>query len=258
MGLLRYLRGDDLLEDRSAQPNGEARSLPPAENELPLFGGVHGPTVRRQRRSRSPMCGRRCGCLPTPPRSLPLHVYRKTDTGRERVTSGKLVELLDRPAGCRASAFVREPVPGWGSPGGRREPDDPRPDRPGDGGVHPVRPAPQGGAGESRPVDPETAAHEARHAAIALMHRRPGDRGEGRLPVSRHSRPRPVRRRYRPAQEGADDRWRGRWASPAGRPIGRRGPAPPAATNTASRSWSTSSTSTGAGGTHCVPRRRTL
>ena len=29
--------------------------------------------------------------------SLPLHVYRKTDAGRERVTSGKLVDLLDRP-----------------------------------------------------------------------------------------------------------------------------------------------------------------
>jgi HK97 family phage portal protein len=30
--------------------------------------------------------------------SLPLHVYRKTDTGRERVTSGKLVDLLERPS----------------------------------------------------------------------------------------------------------------------------------------------------------------
>ncbi len=38
MGLRSFLRGDDLLEDRSTQPNGEARSLPPAENELPLFG----------------------------------------------------------------------------------------------------------------------------------------------------------------------------------------------------------------------------
>lgn len=33
--------------------------------------------------------------------SLPLHVYRKTEQGRERVTSGKLVDLLERPSpGC--------------------------------------------------------------------------------------------------------------------------------------------------------------
>jgi hypothetical protein len=38
VGLLRYLRGDDLLEDRSTQPTGEQRSLPPAENQLPLLG----------------------------------------------------------------------------------------------------------------------------------------------------------------------------------------------------------------------------
>jgi phage portal protein BeeE len=30
--------------------------------------------------------------------SLPLHVFRKTAEGRERVTSGKLVELLERPS----------------------------------------------------------------------------------------------------------------------------------------------------------------
>jgi phage portal protein BeeE len=30
--------------------------------------------------------------------SLPLHVYRKTELRRERVTSGRLVDLLERPS----------------------------------------------------------------------------------------------------------------------------------------------------------------
>ena len=61
MGLLSYLRGDDLLEDRSTHTPSEARSLP-------------------------------------------LHVYRKTAEGRERVTSGKLVDLLDRPGPATSQA----------------------------------------------------------------------------------------------------------------------------------------------------------
>jgi hypothetical protein len=36
--------------------------------------------------------------------SLPLHVYRKTADGRERVTSGKLVDLLDRPGPATSQA----------------------------------------------------------------------------------------------------------------------------------------------------------
>jgi hypothetical protein len=39
MGLLSYLRGDDLLEDRSTRTPSEAWSLPPAENQLPLMAG---------------------------------------------------------------------------------------------------------------------------------------------------------------------------------------------------------------------------
>jgi hypothetical protein len=38
MGLLSYLRGDDLVEDRSTHTPSEAPSLPPAENRLPLVG----------------------------------------------------------------------------------------------------------------------------------------------------------------------------------------------------------------------------
>jgi hypothetical protein len=45
MGLLNYLRGDDLLEDRSTNAPSEARSLPPAENQLPLMGAYTATTV---------------------------------------------------------------------------------------------------------------------------------------------------------------------------------------------------------------------
>lgn len=39
--------------------------------------------------------------------SLPLHVYRRTDAGRERVTTGRLAELLERPApGVTTSSLV--------------------------------------------------------------------------------------------------------------------------------------------------------
>jgi Phage portal protein len=35
---------------------------------------------------------------------LPLHAYRRTETGRERVTSGRLVELLDNPGAAMTQA----------------------------------------------------------------------------------------------------------------------------------------------------------
>jgi hypothetical protein len=38
MGLLSYLRGDDLLEQRTAPSEGEQRSLPRPDNELPPAG----------------------------------------------------------------------------------------------------------------------------------------------------------------------------------------------------------------------------
>ena len=54
MGLLSYLRGDDLREQ---QPAGEPRSLPRPDNELPLSGaftayGAFGRHAVRGRRSR--------------------------------------------------------------------------------------------------------------------------------------------------------------------------------------------------------------
>jgi hypothetical protein len=36
--------------------------------------------------------------------SLPLHVFRRVGDARERVTSGKLVELLERPAPATSQA----------------------------------------------------------------------------------------------------------------------------------------------------------
>lgn len=39
--------------------------------------------------------------------SLPLHTYRRTDAGRERVSTGRLAELLERPApGVTTSSFI--------------------------------------------------------------------------------------------------------------------------------------------------------
>jgi hypothetical protein len=45
MGLLSYLRGDDLLEDSATQPKDESRYLPPAQNQLPLMGAYTSWTV---------------------------------------------------------------------------------------------------------------------------------------------------------------------------------------------------------------------
>jgi HK97 family phage portal protein len=104
VGLWRYLRGTDLLEDRSTQPTGETRSLPAAENELPLFGAYTASTVTPTAALAIADVWAAVRVLADAASSLPLHVYRKTDTGRERVTTGKLVELLDRPGPATSQA----------------------------------------------------------------------------------------------------------------------------------------------------------
>jgi HK97 family phage portal protein len=105
MGLLRYLRGDDVLEDSTQSPqHGEARSLPRPDNELPLAGLptiVSGSTYWKLAPVEALAIAdvwAAVRVLSDAVSSLPLHVYRKTDTGRERVTSGKLVDLLERPS----------------------------------------------------------------------------------------------------------------------------------------------------------------
>jgi HK97 family phage portal protein len=102
--LWRYLRGTDLLEDSSNQPKGEARSLPPPENQLPLAGlpliwsGVSKWELSPVEALAVADCWAAVRCLADGVSSLPLHVFRKTEQGRERVTSGRLVELLERPS----------------------------------------------------------------------------------------------------------------------------------------------------------------
>jgi len=106
MGLLDWLRGTDLLEDRTAAPTGEQRSLPPAENEVPLWGPAYSSgNVTPLGALAIADVWSAVRCLTDAASSLPLHAYRKSDDGgRERVASGKLVELLDRPGPATTQA----------------------------------------------------------------------------------------------------------------------------------------------------------
>jgi HK97 family phage portal protein len=105
MGLLSWLRGADLLEDRTAPPAGEQRSLPAAENELPLYGGYTSSTVTPIGALGIADVWSAVRVLADAASSLPLHVYRAADDGgRERVRSGKLADLLDRPGPATSQA----------------------------------------------------------------------------------------------------------------------------------------------------------
>jgi HK97 family phage portal protein len=105
MGLLSWLRGADLLEDRTAPPAGEQRSLPAAENELPLWGGYTSSTVTPIGALGIADVWAAVRVLADAASSLPLHVYRAADDGgRERVRSGKLADLLDRPGPATSQA----------------------------------------------------------------------------------------------------------------------------------------------------------
>ncbi len=75
----------------------ESRSLPRPENELPLMAGFTATPI-------SPLQALQIGdvwaavrVLADAASSLPIHVFRKTGDGRQRVTSGKLVDLLEYP-----------------------------------------------------------------------------------------------------------------------------------------------------------------
>ena len=81
MGLLRYLRGDELLEDRSTQPAGEARTLAMGgQSEAFLYPTHTTPLV----------ASRTCSGSPLP--------------GRASALGGSSGSI---PAGCRATAFAR-------------------------------------------------------------------------------------------------------------------------------------------------------
>jgi HK97 family phage portal protein len=98
MGLLRYLRGEDVLEDSSSNGKDEARTFPRPDNELPLLSAYVSSPIAPSAALAIADVWSAVRVLCDSAASLPLHVYRKRDDGgRDRVTSGKLVELLDRP-----------------------------------------------------------------------------------------------------------------------------------------------------------------
>jgi HK97 family phage portal protein len=96
MGLLAYLRGDDILSS-SDSDGSESRSLPPPENQLPLLTPYMTSKVTPIQALAIADVWAAVRVLADAASSLPIHVYRKTETGRQRVISGKLVDLLDRP-----------------------------------------------------------------------------------------------------------------------------------------------------------------
>jgi HK97 family phage portal protein len=96
MGLLAYLRGDDILSS-SDSDGSESRSLPPPENQLPLLAPYMTSKVTPIQALAIADVWAAVRVLADAASSLPIHVYRKPEAGRERVNSGKLVELLDRP-----------------------------------------------------------------------------------------------------------------------------------------------------------------
>jgi HK97 family phage portal protein len=104
MGVRSWLRGTDLIEQTTAPTGGEQRSLPRPDNELPLAGLPtvwSGPSrweIRPVEALAIADVWAAVRVLSDAVSSLPLHVYRKADTGRERVSSGKLVDLLERPS----------------------------------------------------------------------------------------------------------------------------------------------------------------
>jgi HK97 family phage portal protein len=115
MGLLRYLRGTDIL-DSTSTPD-EVRALPRAENELPAFGatlstgdltGAIGVPPIQMTPAKALAIGdvwAAVRCLADAASSLPLHVYRRADDGaRQRVSTGRLVDLLDRPGPATSQA----------------------------------------------------------------------------------------------------------------------------------------------------------
>lgn len=90
MGLLSYLRGDNLKST-------ESRSLPAAENQLPLLSAYTASSITPAAALAIADVWAAVRVLADAASSLPLHVYRKTTEGRERVDAGRLADLLDRP-----------------------------------------------------------------------------------------------------------------------------------------------------------------
>jgi HK97 family phage portal protein len=75
----------------------EERSLPAPENQLPLLAAYTGSPVNTSNALAIADVWSCVRLLSATASSLPIHVFRKTERGRERVDSGFLVDLLDRP-----------------------------------------------------------------------------------------------------------------------------------------------------------------
>jgi HK97 family phage portal protein len=99
MGLMSWLRGDDVLGD-------ETRALPMPDNQIPWRSPYYltSPEVTPVTALAVADVWSAVRCLCDAASSLPLHVYRRTQQGRERVTSGRLVDLLDKPAPSTSQA----------------------------------------------------------------------------------------------------------------------------------------------------------
>jgi len=97
MGLISWLKGEDVLS------GDETRALVPDRNlregyQLPLPAAYTGSTVTPAQAMAIGDVFAAVRVLADAASSLPLHVYRRREDGaRDRVTSGKLVDLLDKP-----------------------------------------------------------------------------------------------------------------------------------------------------------------
>jgi phage portal protein BeeE len=99
MSLWSWLRGDDVVS------GDETRTLPRPENELPLYAGYLGSPISATEALAISDVWAAMRVVCDAASSLPLHVYRhREDGGRERVTSGQLVELLDKPGPAMTQA----------------------------------------------------------------------------------------------------------------------------------------------------------
>jgi HK97 family phage portal protein len=76
----------------------ENRSLPPAVNELPIIGAYTATPISPSAALGIADVWAAVRVLADAASSLSLHAYRKVDGGRERVDTGFLADLLDRPA----------------------------------------------------------------------------------------------------------------------------------------------------------------
>jgi HK97 family phage portal protein len=98
MGLLSYLRGDRFDEGAYSTRADEQRALPRPENELPLLAAYTATNITPTAALAIADVWAAVRVLADAASSLPLHAYRKTEQGRQRVNSGRLADLLDRPA----------------------------------------------------------------------------------------------------------------------------------------------------------------